>query len=1609
MEAQHAAAAVHERVAQALRQLVADRSSTAAPPSTSIDLLTALTVSVLRRLDADELTTIDPQATAAWVAWLAPQLQQCVANRAPQVTISAADQSLDGKPAHGSSIDVITDDRPFLLSTISDELHQHDLGIARRWHPIIGIQTTDDGALASVVPARAASRRISVVHLELDQHLDADAKQRLARRLEVLITDVTRATDDFEAMRARIGELSTELRFGAWTDTSWQPDHDRRTVDVQEAADLLDWINDDNLVLLGVRDYEGDDRDHLTPITERGLGLLRRDEREPSPVEIADRQAPSPGEMMTIGADALLSIARTTARSTVQRRDHLLQVRLLHREDDRWKEVRVVGLFTRKGLADPVRTTPVVRRKLRAILEREDVVDASHDEGTFTALFQALPKDELFILALDDLHTTIIELFHAEERGHVHTVAHLQSGAPTASLLVSVPRDRYGPQLRHRIEALLTERFAPSRIDVDLSLGQHREALVRFLLHVGTSMPVVDLAQLRSDIALLARSWIDDVTDALQARRDVTDLQMQLAHQLPSGYRDTVDVATALADVDILASLLVSHAPMTIRVDIDPHGTAHHLLVARRGAPLELSAFLPILESLGMTVIQEIPHRLERDDDVYLQDFTVATGHLAVADQDRLAAAILAAWRGHLETDPLNALILTAELEWRQVMLLRALRRLRRQVGTTFTPDYMNEVIASQPTTSRALVDYFEARFDPDRSDDDSAAARSQALEHLDALPRLDQDRVLRGLLELIDATVRTNAFRDDAFADETGEPYLAFKVDSSKIAGVALPVPYRETFVSAPGVEGIHLRFGPVARGGLRWSDRRDDVRTEVFDLVKAQLLKNAVIVPTGAKGGFVVAHEPEEPGELRDEVRRQYVTFVRGLLDIADNLDGDEVVTPPRVRCHDGPDPYLVVAADRGTATLSDTANDLADRYGFWLNDGFASGGSQGYDHKALGVTAKGAWRAVRRHFRELGIDVQTEPITVAGVGDMSGDVFGNGMLQSEAIKLVAAFDHRDIFIDPDPDIAAASAERRRLFGLPRSSWQDYDRTLLSPGGGVFSRSARSIDLSDEIRTLLRIDQEHASPIELIRAILCAPVDLLFAGGIGTYVKASSEDHLAVGDRANDELRVDGRDVRARVIGEGANLFITQRGRIEYARRGGHLNQDAIDNAGGVATSDVEVNLKILLKAAIDHGELDPAERNDLLASMADEAVELVMGTVERQAAAISRERRRSVELLDAYDRMMTRLTATHALDREVERLPDADEIHDRAAAGAGLTRPELATLLAWAKRDLKDHLLAGALIDGDLFDAMMPLLLPATATRRFAKVLGHHRLRREMTATATANEIVDRMGVSFIRDFADTMTVDLDDAVLAYQVARDALGADSWWNALDEFEQTNDPERIDELTQELEHLVTGVATGVVRHPALTTHTRQLSTRIGAVIQQLTASAFDVGTDDQRLARTTYVRWLVDDLIDPDLAKFLSLARDLTFAPEIADVVEELQGKRDAVEVADAFLRLGAALHFERIENKLARVTTPDAWATRQRDGIRSDLRRARRDATRLTLQADDHLDVATAVAQKIAEWQAPIAATLDLIDGIDSEKVSLDALAVCTRAVHQVVERG
>lgn len=1558
-------------------------------PDTARQRLTATT---LARWSVDAVRAVEAITTAADTP------ATSAADTGDPVPASISLREADGH----SCLLIVTGDRPLLYSSVLRVLAEHDL--VARWaaHPVVGTTHGAGGALQRIGPARTADRRVSILLIGLDP-LSAAAGRALLPAIGTALRLVGRTAADDPAITAAIDALP-----GA-------------------TGALLQALAADHVRILGLLDEPMPPNEPAaatgpataTPATAVGghqLGIA---------TELGAHPHWWPGDALAANRAALLAepgigltASRSRHRAPINRADRFLVVSLIPDTGptagaDVERLVHLLALPTDPPDAALLRQ-PVLAARIRHILHTEDLLDTSHDARAVIRTCTGLPLDLLLRLPERDLLPLVLALRGAEDEDRIHAQLRPGPGADADTVLIGLPGANWSTAAADRLLAAGRRLVPADDLEMEIASIRRRQVLVR--LQVWGATPgepgeALDLA-LRRALEQALRSWHDRARDLLavpSATAEAAEVIARVLPRLPSSYTETVTPHDSLPELHLLRAALDTD-PASIHLALRPapaHGTdpgesgSHAWLsVAAGGGPVELSDFMPILESLGFQVIASEPHPLAPPGPgATLQRVALRAPTPITADgTSRITDAIDAAWRGHLELDALNELIVTAGIDHGDIGLLRAYRRLRRQLGTTYTPGYVDRALVANAVVVRSLVRLVHARFDPATHDaDEEVAVRTRLAGELDAVVRLDHDRILRALAELVDATVRTNAFRPDAVAADTGEPYIALKIDPHRIAGLPAPLPHREIFVHSPRVEGVHLRAGPVARGGLRWSDREDDVRTEVLDLLRAQILKNAVIVPTGAKGGFVLTHPPADPDELRAEVRRQYVTFVRGLLDVTDDLDGDEVIGPPGVVRHDDADPYLVVAADRGTATLSDVANALAGDRGFWLDDAFASGGSNGYDHKALGVTARGAWVTTTRHFAELGIDVAVDPIRVIGIGDMSGDVFGNGLLRSRAVHLVGAFDHRHILLDPDPDPDAGFDERRRLFGLPASSWADFDPDRLGPDAMIVRRDAKTVELNDAVRALLQTDAAQLSPAELIQAMLRAPVDLLFAGGIGTYVKADGERHAELGDRANDELRIDAGDLRVRVIAEGANLALTPRARVEFARRGGHINQDAIDNAAGVATSDLEVNLKILFRLAMDDRVLDPADRDGLLRSLDDDVVGAALGVVDRQAAGISREVRRLPGRLAAVGLVLSDLETRHDLDREREVLPDGPELDRRDAATAGLTRPEVASIVGWVKRDLSEQLLATDVPDAPTMQPVLEAAFPTRLHERFRRQIDRHRLRRELIATGLANTVVDRMGAVFAPVLAADTRQPVTRVLAAFQAARLGLDADRWWAELDALELTHGPDRVRDLEPHVEQLLaTWTRIGLLSNEpdtiALVTGWRHTRTVV-------TGESTTIGSEGSRRARDAHARWLIDDLVEPTLARRLADAPLLALVPDIAATAERLGSVPPAV-VADTMVRVGERLGLDRLEQGLHRFTTGSHWARAQRLGLLDDLRRIRRRATRLALITDP-ADPAGGLAELFtARGDALTAAHGDVVAAVSATDAPLDATAVAVR---------
>src|SRR3954468_23814617 len=1164
--------------------------------------------------------------------------------------------------------------------------------------------------------------------------------------------------------------------------------------DPAEAAALLRWLAHGNCVFLGARDADlTTTRGKATAkaVPGSGLGVLRSD------TDMAESETP---EAVRAPGRHLLTVTKGDARSTVHRRAwlDLVAVNLPAEKAGAVRQYRFVGLFPSAAYTSSVLDVPLVRRRVAEVVARSGVPADSHTGKERLDVLETYPRDELRQVTADELLPVAMAVLHLQERRQTRLFLRQDSPGRLWSALVYPPRDRYTTEVRLAMQELLLTRLGGTSIEYTARSTESVLARLHFVVRVpvrrGSSPKpaAVDVEALQSELAAAARSWTDDLADALADRYgpEAEKVFVRVADAFPAAYQEDFPAEQAVADLERLEGL--NEGDLALRL-WTPKGAAageRRLTVYRVGQRLLLSEVLPVLQNMGVGVVDERPYEIDRigAPPTWIYDFGVSVPPgdppLLRSLPERFCEAVGAVWRGAAEDDGLGALVLLAGLNWRQVTVVRAYVQWLRQAGLPFGQGYVQQTLAAHPDVVARLVALFETRFSPGRGNG-RAERQAELVEALRTsigeVASLDADRVLSSLLAAVTATQRTTYYA----MSSPHPPPLALKLDPAAVPDLPAPRPSREVWVSSPRVMGIHLRFGAVARGGLRWSDRREDLRTEVLGLVKAQMVKNTVIVPTGAKGGFVVKNPPD--GASRDAVQAEgqacYKLFIGALLALTDNLVDGKVVPPEKVVRHDGDDTYLVVAADKGTATFSDLANSVAIERGFWLGDAFAPGGSVGYDHKAMGIPARGAWESVPRHFRELGIDVQKQDFTVVGIGDMSGDVFGNGMLLSEHIRLVAAFDHRHVFVDPTPDAASSFVERKRLFALQRSSWADYDSSRISPGGGVWPRTAKAIPVSEPMRVALGLPDgvDTLTPVELIRAVLLAPVDLLFNGGIGTYVKAAAESALDVGDKANDAVRVDGGRLRARVVAEGGNLGLTQRGRIEYALAGGRVNTDAIDNSAGVDTSDHEVNIKIALNRVVDDGGLDAAGRAAVLGEMAHAAAAAVLNDNHAQNATLAVDVTSARILFDAHERFIRSLERSGRLVRSVEALPDDRQLRDRRRDGQALTSPELSVLLAYAKLQAGDAVLHSGLPDDPALEELLVGYFPAPIRERFPEAVTGHPLRREIIATALTNRAVNIAGITGLFRLTEETGVALETVVRAHAVARAVFGVDRLWDAV------------------------------------------------------------------------------------------------------------------------------------------------------------------------------------------------------------------------------------
>ncbi len=1598
-----------------------------------------------RHVAEDDLSAAGPERLAAVTARHAQLAAHRPQGRALVEVRRGGEAALD-PPA--DVIDIVTDDMPFLVDSVTMELANHGLAPKLVVHPQLRVRRDVTGSLREIVGQASAGQlkdhesrhdelAESWTHIEIPPLAEGEA-DALAVDLRRVLGDVRVAVEDYTRMRARALALADELTHegeGAGASGADTP---------TEIAELLRWLADGHFTFLGYREYDlvtGPEGMALSAVPGTGLGILRHDKVGPGSFALLPEE---------VKARALepqrLIVTKANSRSTVHRPSYLdyVAVKRLSPGGEIVGEYRLLGLYTHAAFSESIKSIPVLRRKLAEVLEVSAMAADSHDGKEVAEVLDFYPREELFMTSVTNLAAISAGVHMLRERRQTRLFLRKDVYGRYVSCLVYLPRDRYTTKVRLRAQEILQRAFGASQVEYSVQVGESAVARLHLVVRAdrGQQLPDADAATLERAVAAAVRSWDDDLADEAVAAfgpERARKLLNQIGEAIPENYKTDVPPSAAVTDFARILELRNSDRTIDfelwesetyvggvpIEADDDVPDTVKRvwrLTIYRTAGPITLTDVLPRLQHMGVDVVDEHPYEFAAAEPFWIYDFGLHRKPVAEAREpsrqgdlisnqrvrEQVEGALLALWDGRIEDDGFNALVLDAQLTWHQVAVLRAYAKYLRQANITFSQDYIESVLRANAPIARLLIMLFESRFEPTKQAGE--AERSDALTEelagaLDSVASLDEDRILRSYLGLIMATLRTNYF-----STASGPvPCLVFKLNAQQVPDLPAPRPQFEMFVYSPRFEGVHLRFASVARGGLRWSDRREDFRTEILGLAKAQEVKNSVIVPSGAKGGFVCKQlpDPADREAYQGEVLACYRSFISAMLDVTDNLESGHVVPPDQVVRHDGDDPYLVVAADKGTATFSDTANEIAMSRGFWLGDAFASGGSEGYDHKKMGITARGAWESVKFHFRTRGVDVDADDFSVVGVGDMSGDVFGNGMLLSRHIKLIAAFDHRHIFLDPDPDPASSFAERERMFHLPRSSWADYDKALISAGGGVWPRSAKSITLSPQVRMALGLsDSDTAlSPDLLISAILTAPVDLLWNGGIGTYVKATSQSNADAGDRSNDAVRVDAAQLRAKVVGEGGNLGLTQEGRIEFALAGGLVCTDFIDNSAGVDTSDHEVNIKILLDSEVRAGNLTADGRNALLHEMTDEVASQVLEHNYQQNRALAASWAQSAQMLHVHARYIRKLERDGRIRRRLDVLPGDREIAERRSAGTGLVIPEFSVLLAQTKIAAAQEVLASALPDDRYLRHVLVGYFPTPLREKYAVGMGEHRLHREIITTAVVNDMVDRSGITFAFRLNEETGASVPEITAAYLVAREVFDMPGFWT-------------------QVEALDGNVDTGVQILAML--EGRKLTERAARWLLNFRRPPFDVQATIDFFAAgvLTVAGSLPTMLVGRDLSGFAErremyvtrgvpaelAERTAAMVPAYSafDIVDIARGTgRSVEETTEVYFDLADRLQIARLRDMITALPRDDRWNTMARGAIRDDLYTAHaalaRDVLTVTAPANPE--------QRLAAWvqrndSAVRRATQTLTEIWESNAFTVATLSVAVRAVRTLV---
>ena len=1606
-----------------------------------------------RHVPIDELTSRTPDIYAGAAAGhlaLARQRHPGVAN----VRVYNPTTEVDGWSNARTIIQVVTDDMPFLVDSVTGALVGAGIDIHLIVHPQLVVSRDAVGHLEAVLDRDATGKVAkgsvgevaeSWMLLSVDRESDEERRAELERTVRDVLEDVRQAVEDWPKMRAKCLVVAAELE-GAPPE-GIEPD------ETALAIRFLRWMADNHFTFLGYRDYtlrHTGEGEVIEPVTGSGLGMLRSDPplgKQPDLLSVeASGKAHEPN---------VLVLTKANSRSTVHRVAHLDYVGVKAYDDDGTVvgERRFLGLYASTAYTESVLRVPLVAEKVQAVLDRSGVAHDSHTGKDLLGVLEGYPRDELIQASVEQLYETAMAVTQLQERRRTKLFIREDDFGRFVSCLVYIPRDRYNTAVRLKMADLLKDTFGGESVEFSARVSESALSRLQFVVRVAKGKRVRRLDRSEQDaleqrLVEVSRTWTDRLGDALRAQHgeEVGDrLLDRFGRAFPTAYEETFTVRQGVADLVHLDRL---GGPLGTSVALyrpaDAPDTIRRFKLFRV-EPLSLTDVLPIFTHMGVEVVDENPFEISRADGVRLHvyDFGLRVHDAAVWEEcphERLRelfeGAVAAVWDGRAESDGFNRLVLAAQLTWRQVVILRTVAKYLRQTRATYSQDYLEDAMVSHPGIARDLVELWQARFDPARyvgvpgtdagdaagavapgpdPSADEAAVAARVLDALDDVSSLDHDRIIRAFLGVIRAGLRTN-FYQVGDGDAEHKPYVSLKLNPKAVPDLPAPRPQFEIWVYSPRVEGVHLRFGPVARGGLRWSDRREDFRTEVLGLVKAQMVKNAVIVPTGSKGGFYAKELPDPTVDREawmEEGKAAYRLFISGLLDLTDNrLSGGTIVPPDRVVRHDGDDPYLVVAADKGTATFSDIANGVAQSYGFWLDDAFASGGSVGYDHKAMGITARGAWESVKRHFREMGVDTQSQDFTAVGIGDMSGDVFGNGMLLSEHIRLVAAFDHRHVFIDPDPVAAASFTERRRLFDLPRSSWDDYDRSLISAGGGVFPRSLKSITVTPEMVAALGLpkDSTTMTPAELIHAILLAPVDLLWNGGIGTYVKAGTEDHLSVGDRANDAIRVDGRQLRAKVVGEGGNLGLSQLGRIEAALNGVRVNTDAIDNSAGVDTSDHEVNIKILLGEVVRAGRLTTEERNELLASMTDDVADHVLRDNYEQNVLLGNARAQELSMASVHERLIHWLEERGDLDRGLEFLPTDAEIEKRVHERLGLKSPEFSVLVAYAKLALKQDILASSIPDDPYFARTLAEYFPPPLRERYADELTEHPLRREIITNSVVNSMVNRGGITFAFRAQEEAGATPEQVTRAFVVCREVFGLADFVRQVEALDNVVPTAAQTALYLEFRRLMDRAVRWFLT-------SRPTTLDIGAEIERFAGTIGDLGPrvgtllrgdEKKRLERkaTEFCKAGVPD----DLALHAASLLDWYSLLDIVDIAADARREPDAV--APLYYLVSERFGIDTMLGKVTRLPRDDRWDALARGALRDDLYSVLESLTRAVIEVGGG-----AGAEPAEQWKAWEDANKDAVTRSTTalaairrlDNPNIAALSVALRTLRSVVRSG